>query len=271
MEVIGQVTSQVTEGVHLVTGAVTSARIGNQKLVSVDSIALFGLIGLLAAIGAILTHKFQVDETDYLHTFQPGRFMVLNMERNDTCDDPAVECVNGYTLDLLVNCTATDDATSGLINICGPASTASDFTLNLDFDDFKSWNATVVTYLKDLDNFNMNHGENDTAPATLVPGFYSSNSFDDFNLFEEPDCEGWCSNTDWMFTLCIAVAGLCVGFSALVFLYLYLGAILTKLYPERVQRRLAALLLMQGEEPPNLDRPTTASKSESIKPDLKEY
>jgi len=243
---------------------VTAVKIGNQKLISIDSIALFGLIGILATVGAILTHKFQSDESSYLSSFQPVNMEVLSMQRDETCANPTVQCVNGYTLELMLNCTYSPV----MVAICGGDKDPVNYTLTLM--DFKTWNYTTWKYFAVQEEFDLT-GSNATSPAVIAPGFASTTNKADFSVIYPPDCQGWCSDTNWMFTLCVTVAGLCVGFSGLVFLYLYLGCILDRLNPAKKMARIANLLLMQGEEPPNLDRPTTASKSESIKPDLKEY
>jgi len=240
-------------------GQVTNLKLGNQKLVSLDSIALFGIIGLLAAIGAIMSHNFQSNETSYLDSFMPANIPITTMDiYNDTCLDANVECVPSYTITLTVNCSRSTQDT-----VCGQNDATSDpITRAFDYgSDFTTWNDTLYRFI---------------FPALAmadpkVAGYVRSDDNTDFRFFATAMCDRWCDNTTWMYRLCVAVAGLCVGFSGLVFLYLYLGCILERLYPRRRLERLANLLLMRGEEAPKLDRVNTASKSESIRPDLKEY
>jgi len=238
-------------------GEVTGVRIGNQKLISVDSIALFGIIGLLAAIGAILTHKFQTDESAYISNFSPLSIPLMSVTFNTTCDDAGVECFFGYTIDSVVDCTSTPISV-----VCVAGGTTDNL---YGFESYAQWYSTVQA-------FNLESLQNGSASAPFfVQGYVNNNNPGDYRLFYNAICSRWCADTDWMYKLCVAVAGLCVGFSGLVFLYLYLGCILERLYPKRRLQRLANLLLMQGEEPPKLERAQTSSKSESIRPDLKEY
>jgi len=237
-------------------GQAVSLKLGNQKLVSVDSIALFGIIGLLAAIGAIMSHNFQGDSKDYINSFVPLNISVSDVDFNLTCYyHPDIECVPSYTLDVTVNCSASPV-------VCDNPPSKDPVVKSYDFgDDADSWNATLQTFILPV-------VRGDTSD---ILGYISSDNNQDFRFFATAVCEEWCDNTLWMYRLCVAVAGLCVGFSGLVFLYLYLGCILERLYPRRRLERLANLLLMRGEEAPKLERVNTASKSESIRPDLKEY
>jgi len=241
-------------------GQVSSLKVGNQKLVSVDSIALFGIVGLLAAIGAIMSHNFQSDESAYLDSFRPTNIPVAasGIVFNDTCLDAQVECVPSYTISVTVNCSLPSPHP-----VCGVVTPESE-PITRDFDygnNFDAWNATLYDFLLPVVD----------GAKTTVPGFISSDNNRDFRFFATAVCTKWCDGTTWMYRLCVAVAGLCVGFSGLVFLYLYLGCIFERLYPRRRLERLKNLLLMRGEEAPKLDRVNTASKSESIRPDLKEY
>jgi len=237
-------------------GQAVSLKLGNQKLVSVDSIALFGIIGLLAAIGAIMTHNFQNDSIDYIDSFVPVNISVSDVEFNTTCYyHPDIECVPSYTLDVTVNCT-------GSPMVCDDPSSDVPLVRSFDFgDDAGSWNATLQQFIIPVIR----------GDTSSVLGYMSVDNNQDFRFFANAVCQEWCDNTKWMYRLCVAVAALCVGFSALVFLYLYLGCILERLYPRRRLERLANLLLMRGEEAPKLERVNTGSKSESIRPDLKEY
>jgi len=238
-------------------GQAASLKLGNQKLISVDSIALFGIIGLLAAIGAIMSHNFQTNETAYLNSFGPVNIPVSTIWFNRTCYDyPNIECVPGYVLEVSVNCSAP------MPLVCGDPPSTEPITKVYDYsDDAETWNATIQEFI-----IPVLHGD-----TTVIPGFMSSDDNTDFRFFETAVCDEWCDDTTWMYRLCVAVAGLCVGFSGLVFLYLYLGCILDRINPRRRLERLANLLLMRGEEAPKLDRVNTASKSESIRPDLREY
>jgi len=246
-------------------GQVTSVRIGNQKLISVDFIALFGLIGLLAAVGAILTHKFQGDEITYLNSFVPTNPVPLsNADFNYTCLDPTIQC-DGYIITLTIDC-----LNFSAVPPAAPVMCVSPNSIDVTLDDtgFDNWNYTIQTFLP---NFNPDNDNTNISVVGSVPGFYNRNDPRDFRLVFFPICQKWCDDTMWMYKLCVAVAGLCVGFSGLVFLYLYLGCILERLYPKRRLERLANILLMRGEEAPKLERINTSSKSESIRPDLKEY
>jgi len=239
-------------------GQVTNLRLGNQKLISVDSIALFGIIGLLAAIGAIMTHNFESNESSYLNSFVPVNIPILSFWYNETCYEfPEDQCYPSYQLNVVVNCTAGTP-------VCGNPR-AADGSVFIDYDygdDSTSWNDTINTFIIPLQ---MTHH------TKIFPGFMSSKDNTDFRFFATAVCDKWCDDTTWMYHLCVAIAGLCVGFSGLVFLYLYLGCILDRINPRRRLERLARLLLMQGEEAPKLERVNTASKSESIRPDLREY
>jgi len=247
-------------------GQVTNVRIGNQKLISVDSIALFGIIGLLAAIGAIMTHKFQNDESVYLTKFDQASIPIAVATFNNTCLlFPEDQC-DDYTIEIQVDCFRKPQHA-----VCprDNPNFAQGFLIPYTIDWLvpPAWNDTLIHY--NLSFFGEYTGPN---PHNYLPGYTYRNDNTDFRLIFPPFCQSWCTDTtDWMFKLCDAVAGLCVGFSALVFLYLYLGCILERLYPKRKLQRLANLLLMRGEEAPELERETTSSKSESIRPDLKEY
>jgi len=236
-------------------GHVTGVRIGNQKLISLDSIALFGIIGVLAVIGAVLTHKYQTDEDKYLAGFTAGTVNINTVSYNDTCFQYSWEQYCDYTIDITFDC---PDADVPLCNLMPPVDMAE-----ASFEDWDGFHGAIAANkLEDLFN--------GTVSSITSPAYFNSADPNDYRIFDPPHCRKWCS-ADWMFRLCVAVAGLCVGFSGLVFLYLYLGCILERLYPRRRLQRLANLLLMQGEEAPKLDRINTASKSESIRPDLKEY
>jgi len=228
-------------------GQVTAVRIGNQKLISADSIALFGVIGILAVIGAVLTDRYVGDENNYLAGFAQGKVALGDVSLNDTT----------RTIDVFVNCNAP------LNSIQCPDPEAPELLFEYDTD---------LQYMDAITEFNLNNFNMSTIILNpfYVTAYVNSADHTDFRVFYPPQCRKWCSAM-WMFRLCVAVAGLCVGFSGLVFLYLYLGCILERLYPRRRLQRLANLLLMQGEEAPKLDRPNTSSKSESIRPDLKEY
>jgi len=241
-------------------GQVTAVRIGNQKLISIDSIALFGIIGLLAVIGAVLTDKYQTDEDNYLANFKKSTVTLSGVDYNDTCYmENATLPDSGQGCDLTV--TVTVDCTVPT----NPPCDVMDADLNpvLSYGSLQQFqdaiNRNNLTILFDM-----------SVSSLTEEAWYNSENHADYRVFGPPACRKWCT-AQWMFRLCVAVAGLCVGFSGLVFLYLYLGCILERLYPRRRLQRLANLLLMQGEEAPKLDRPNTSSKSESIRPDLKEY
>jgi len=242
-------------------GQVTAVRIGNQKLISIDSIALFGIIGLLAVIGAVLTDRYQTDEDNYLANFKKSTIALSSVTYDEFCftenaTNPAPDHNCDYSVNVTIDCS---DPT------LFPPCNAEGADLN-----------PVVTYgsLQEFqDAVSANNLEslfNGSRTSLTEEAWYSNDNHGDYRVFGPPTCRKWCT-AQWMFRLCVAVAGLCVGFSGLVFLYLYLGCILERLYPRRRLQRLANLLLMQGEEAPKLDRPNTSSKSESIRPDLKEY
>jgi len=256
-------------------GQAANFKIGNQKLVSLDSIALFGIIGLLAAIGAIMTHNFQTSEQNYLDNFSPtgstnADKIPVQISFNATCLLP-VECVDGYSYTLTINCTqrlvAHQSAVCG-----GDDPPANPIEQIFEFDTREDLNASLLEVLPlTAEQRAMGVDDWDQDTTFFVDGYLNNDDPTDFRFFGPPECTVWCENTTWMYRLCIAVAALCVGFSGLVFLYLYLGCILDRINPRRRLERLANLLLMRGEEPPKLDRVNTASKSESIRPDLKEY
>jgi len=258
-------------------------KIGNQKLVSLDSIALFGIIGLLAAIGAVMTHNFQTDEQNYLNNFSvtgptDAEKLPVMVSYNLTCLWlPAVECVDGYSYTLIVNCTQAHVAQQS--PVCGDAPPAGappapPVEGTFFVDSQQELNDTLWTILSPFmttQQMGLGVDDWDQGQTIFIPGYLNNDDPTDFRFYNPPTCTQWCDNDTWMYRLCIAVAALCVGFSGLVFLYLYLGCILDRINPRRRLERLANLLLMRGEEPPKLDRVNTASKSESIRPDLKEY
>jgi len=249
-------------------GQAASLKLGNQKLVSIDSIALFGIIGLLAAIGAVMSHNFQNNESNYLASFGPVNIPVASFDFNFTCwTHPDVDC-GDYYLVVTVNCTKGSP-------VCGD--NMDGVAKFYDFgEDFADWNATLEQFILPIyicvfQNPTPHPFNCAGRTSDIIPGFMSSDDNTDFRFFATAVCDRWCNDTTWMYRLCVAVAGLCVGFSGLVFLYLYLGCILERLYPRRRLERLANLVLMRGEEAPKLERTNTSSKSESIRPDLKEY
>jgi len=220
---------------------------------------LFGIIGLLATTGAILTKKFQNDQKAYQGQFKESTTPVTNFYRNETCAEPGFVCpLENLFISVDLDCTSNPQC----------ASATDVIPQKLDFDNQREWNETTWDKFLLLELFSLGQGGSATQNVTV---HYSLKNPLDFRLVFGPECDRWCPDDDWMFELCVAVAGLCVGISGLVFLYLYLGKILECLYPRRRLERLANLLLMRGEEAPKLERVNTGSKSESIKPDLKEY
>jgi hypothetical protein len=215
----------------------------------------------LAATGAILTKKFQNDENAFLHQFLETTTPMTNFVRNDTCAQPGLVCLP----ELLI---ITVDLDCSVPNEQCPLLPTDVRTFTFEFDNQKEWNETTWAYFGQLELFNLGLGGSATQG---VKSYVSQKNKLDFSLLNKPGCDRWCDDDTWMFKLCISVAGLCVGISGLVFLYLYLGKILEFIYPRRRLERLANLLLMRGEEAPKLERVNTGSKSESIKPDLKEY
>jgi len=217
-----------------------------------------------------LTTKFQSDEQNYLNSFRPIKDIpVIGMEFYDGCQI-AGNC-DLFNFTVFINCTTG-------VSVCGSDPTTWEpwgpwqvVPFTWLFNDPTSMNETAWEYFAPLLLYNMGPKTSEP-PTVLSDGWASSRNPSDFRVVFFPECEGWCSNTKWMKGLCIAIACVCVGFSGIVFLYLYTGVILQKLYPRRLEDRLAALIaLAQAEEAPNLDRPNTSSKSESIRPDLKEY
>jgi len=249
---------------------------GNKKLISLDSVALFGLIAALSGLGALLTHKFQSEKDDYINSFQlVNNIPVIGLDYFEGCSDPTnALCLGGFNFTVFVNCSTNYPICPTDVSLTEPLISGNDtwwvIPVELEFDDMDSWNTTLFSNFFDLIQYNKN-GQSGPPPQLLTAGYISSENSQDFRLLFTPACYGFCSDTKWMFVLCIVVFGMCITLSGFVFLYLYLRPILEYLNPQRRLDRLANLIMMRGEEPPKLDRPQTSSKSESIKPDLKEY